>query len=569
MNWDDNAEARLAHDLVLHTSSNLFLTGKAGTGKTTFLRNLCQELKKNYVIVAPTGIAALNAEGSTLHSQFQLPIAPYLPARDPQAPNPHLKAMRQEKRIVIENLRLIIIDEVSMVRADTLQALSDRLCMERQSSLPFAGVQLLLIGDLYQLPPVTDTDWAQLQPEPYRTPYFLSAPALKNTSFYFLELQKIYRQKDQVFINLLQAIRTGKELSTALQRLNQRVTDSEIKLEPGEVVLTSLREQSANYNQKCLDEIAEDSFYYYAEVSGEFPEKDVPTDVELELKVGAQVMFVRNDNESGLFVNGELGIVTTLSEREVTVRKMGGGMPITVKAVRWERYSYDINYETRKMEKKVIGRFVQIPLRLAWSITIHKSQGLTFDRVSIHTQGIFASGQLYVALSRCRSLEGIQLNATVPMSAVKVDERIARAIDYCKKNYALPKDYVVDISKSNNLDEQLSGLDYDEEGKEISSARAEYIASRIQAYIDRKAPVVGILKEPDISISELESCVNTLLENGAVELKSVLTPRSYSSLKQYYALSPQVDLSTRSRALKGIVPPVELRWFDRWRVKKS
>lgn len=562
MNWDDNAEARLAHDLVLHTSSNLFLTGKAGTGKTTFLRGLCQELKKNYVIVAPTGIAALNAEGTTLHSQFQLPLDPYFPATDPQAPNPYLKSMTSEKRLIIENLRLIIIDEVSMVRADTLQALSDRLCLERQSSLPFAGIQLLLIGDLYQLPPVTDEHWEQLQPEPYRTPYFLSAPALKSTSFYFLELQKIYRQRDEAFIDLLQSIRTGRELTTALMHLNQRVTKSEITLEPGEVVLTSLRAQSASYNQKNLDALESKSYHYYAELSGEFSNKDTPTDIDLELKIGAQVMFVRNDNELGLFVNGEIGTITALSESEVTVKKMNGGMPVTVKPSRWERYSYDINYQTRKMEKRVVGRFVQIPLRLAWSITIHKSQGLTFDRVSIHTQGLFASGQLYVALSRCRSLEGIQLNASVPPNAVKVDERIARSLDYCREHYTLPQDYVVDISKSNNLDEELSGLE-DDEGVDCSE-RAVYVASRIQEYIDLNKPVVDILKESDISTSEVEEYVNKLLGDGMVELRTVLTPSTYSCLVQYYTLSPHLTLSKRRRAVQGMFPLVELRWFDKW-----
>ena len=561
MNWDDNAEARLAHDLVLHTSMNLFLTGRAGTGKTTFLRTLCQELKKTYVIVASTGIAALNAEGSTLHSQFKLPTDPYPPAKDPQGSNELLKSVSRDKLMIIKSLSLIIIDEVSMVRADTLQALSDRLCRERRSSEPFAGVQLLLIGDLYQLPPVENEDWKWVQTY-YTSSYFFSSIAFKRSTFYFIELKKIYRQREQTFIELLESIRTGCSDSSVLKQLNTRVSSEEIHhLAPGEVMLTARRNQSKAYNQKCLEALKGESVCFEAVCEGEFVSKDAPTEASLYLKRGAQVMFVRNDAE-GLFVNGEIGIVTDLTEKEVTVSKVGGGMPVKVGKVKWERYAYTLNTSSGKLEKQSVGTFIQIPLCLAWAITIHKSQGLTFDHVSIQTAGIFASGQLYVALSRCRSLAGIQLNAPVPESAVKVDPRIAVFLNYCQEHYTLPEGYTVDISQSNNQSVELSFSTSDYAG--IDDCMSE-LEDKVYECIDTGRPVIELLKERGVSSGELYTCVDQLLKDKKVELQKILAPRVLKMLVSYYQFQPELPFSRRRRDIKGFgINILELQWYDHW-----
>ena len=440
LQYEKTQEAQLARDLILHTHYNLFLTGRAGTGKTTFVQELCRELRKSYVIVAPTGIAALNANGVTLHSLFQLPRDPYIPAKDFAEPNKQLRKISKKEKIkLLENLDLIIVDEVSMVRADLLQALNDRLCQVKKTNTPFAGVQLLLIGDLYQLPPVTSSDWALIAPY-YRTPFFFSSPAFKKSEFYFLELQKIYRQSDLEFINILESIRTGANaLPEHLAQLNQRVAPAQDTIPQGQIILTALRRQSAYYNQQCLDALESEEYVYEAATTGTYDEKDAPTESKLALKVGAQVMFVRNETEENRYTNGELGIVTSLEENEIRIAKLEGGMPITLKRIRWEKLEYRFDEKKQELVKKVVGTFTQYPIRLAWAITIHKSQGLTFENVRIDTTRIFTSGQLYVALSRCRTLEGIALSDPIPLSAIRIENTIQLFLDYCRTHMKKPE----------------------------------------------------------------------------------------------------------------------------------
>lgn len=567
MDLGKNSEIELARNLILHTRNNLFLTGRAGTGKTTFLHALCQELRKPYLIVAPTGIAALNAQGTTLHSQFNLPLDPYIPASDYTGSNPLLKRIAQKEKVaIIKQVELIIIDEVSMVRADTLQALSDRLCEIRRTIAPFAGVQLLLIGDLYQLPPVTTEEWTMME-QYYRTPFFFSSPAFKKTPFYFLELQKIYRQSDVKFIELLETIRTGKgALAAALTQLNERVVkeSSEQGLQEGQIILTALRKQSADYNERCLRALSTEEYHYAASIDGYYNEKDAPTDLDLVLKVGAQVMFVRSELEERAYVNGELGRVSKLSNNEIQVTKYSGGMPVTVAKVKWEKYDYRIDPTTRDIKKTVVGSFVQYPLRLAWAITIHKSQGLTFDQVRIDAQRIFAAGQLYVALSRCRTLEGIELTAPIPQNAIRVSDKIDAFIEYCHTRLKNPKELLQDLERSNNVREVLDTLNAISPSHEREKLTGQALKQTICLYAEQKLAVSQLLDWYEVSVREFTESVLTLLLEEKFRLQDVIDEKTFSYLRESFSRTPKMKITDRIQELYGKAKSYEVRWFQVW-----
>ena len=567
MDLGKNSEIELARNLILHTHNNLFLTGRAGTGKTTFLHSLCQELRKPYLIVAPTGIAALNAQGTTLHSQFNLPLDPYIPALDYTDNNPLLKRISQKEKVaIIKQVELIIIDEVSMVRADTLQALSDRLCEIRKTNVPFAGVQLLLIGDLYQLPPVTTEAWTMME-QYYRTPFFFSSPAFKKSPFYFLELQKIYRQNDVKFIELLETIRTGKgALAAALKQLNERVVteSSEQGLQEGQIILTALRKQSADYNERCLHALSTKEYHYAASIDGHYNEKDAPTDLDLVLKVGAQVMFVRNESEEKTYVNGELGRVSQLSDTEIQVTKYSGGMPVTVAKVKWEKYDYRLDPTTRAIKKTVVGTFVQYPLRLAWAITIHKSQGLTFDQVRIDAQRIFAAGQLYVALSRCRTLEGIELTAPIPQNAIRVSDKIDAFIEYCHTRLKNPKELLQDLERSNNVREVLDTLNAISPSHEREKLTGQALKQAICLYAEQKLAVSQLLDWYEVSVREFTESVLSLLLEEKFRLQDVIDEKTFSYLRESFSRTPKMKITDRIQELYGKAKSYEVRWFQVW-----
>ena len=569
MELGNNTEVELARKLVLHTHHNLFLTGRAGTGKTTFLRTLCQELRKPYLVVASTGIAALNAQGTTLHSQFNLPIAPYLPVTDFTAENPALKKISQkEKRDIIKRVELIIIDEVSMVRADTLQALSDRLCQVRKNNAPFAGVQLLLIGDLYQLPPVTTEDWT-LMTSYYRTPFFFSAPAFKKSPFYFLELQKIYRQSDARFIDILETIRTGRgALEAALNQLNAHVVPDnathELGKKEGQIILTALRKQSAEYNEACLQALPSPAFHYTADVSGNYNEKDAPTDVDLVLKEGAQVMFVRNELEDGRYTNGELGRISYLSENEIQVTKYSGGMPVKLSKVKWEKYEYRLDSVAREIKKSVAGTFVQYPIRLAWAITIHKSQGLTFEYVRLDAQRIFAAGQLYVALSRCRTLEGIELTAPIPQSAIRVSDTIEAFIDYCHTRLKNPQELLQDLERSHNIREVLDTLNSLTIGKTRKTLSADALANTVLQFVAKKIPVSDIFNTYEVSVREFTNTVRTLLLEDKLSIEEIIDAATLEHLRKSFSHTPKMKITDRIQELYGKAKSYEVRWYQTW-----
>lgn len=425
MNATDNPQLALARQIVESTDTHLFLTGKAGTGKTTFLRRLRSDLPKRMVVLAPTGIAAINAEGMTIHSFFQLPFAPFVPGGNYQQDKKY--SIRKEKLKLIRSLDLLVIDEISMVRADLLDAVDDMLRKIRRNQQPFGGVQLLLIGDLQQLSPVVkDEEWTMLS-QYYETPFFFSSLALKRSNFVTVELEKVYRQSDEAFISLLNSIREGRADAQVLQRLNQRyVPGFKADKSEGYVQLVTHNWQAHKINNEELEALDGESRTYSAKVDGKFPEYSYPTDEELTLKPGAQVMFVKNDSEKRFF-NGMIGEVTSLSRDGFEVRpKDKPDTLISVKPEEWTNTRYGLDEKTKEIKEFVDGTFTQYPVKLAWAITIHKSQGLTFDRVMIDASGAFAHGQTYVALSRCRTLEGIVLTSTISPSAVIADQNIEK-----------------------------------------------------------------------------------------------------------------------------------------------
>lgn len=433
-NQQTNKEMKLAEGFVSHTGCNIFLTGKAGTGKTTFLHNLQKINPKRMIITAPTGVAAINAGGVTLHSFFQMPFGPFVPGSETSMQH----KFNREKINVIKGLDLLVIDEISMVRSDLLDGIDSVLRRYRRSNLPFGGVQLLCIGDLFQLAPVVkDRDW-QLLSKYYETPYFFSSNAIKKTELICIELQHIYRQADDHFINLLNQVRNNRLNKDTLQKLNDRYRAD---FGPGTVeskeyiTLCTHNSRVDKINSARLDELKTKTQWFSAEVDGEFPEHSFPTAASLELKVGAQVMFVRNDaSPEKRFFNGKIGKITHITPEEIQVKCPEDFEEITVEQATWENIEYSLDPDTLEITEKKIGAFSQFPLKLAWAITIHKSQGLTFDKAIIDAQAAFAHGQVYVALSRCRSLEGLIFSSLLTSQAVKTDTTILKFVEYYTSN---------------------------------------------------------------------------------------------------------------------------------------
>ena len=423
---EKNQELRNAWDFVEHTGISIFLTGKAGTGKTTFLRALKEHSNKRNVIVAPTGVAAMNAGGMTIHSFFQLPLSPFVP-------NANIKNRfdySKEKRKIMRTLDLLIIDEISMVRADLLDAIDSVLRRFREPNKPFGGVQLLMIGDLQQLTPVVTPTEEELLQRYYDTPYFFGSKALRSINYVTIELTHVYRQQDETFITLLNNIREGNVSESDLQRLNQRY-DPTFQPKQGSdyIRLTTHNRMAESYNEDQLRNLPTRAYTFSAETEGNFPEYNYPTDFNLTLKVGAQVMFIRNDN-IGRYYNGRIGHVTYVDNEKISVLCPGDEEPFDVEAETWENTKYTLNEKTKQIEAEVQGTFKQYPLRLAWAITIHKSQGLTFEHAIIDAQASFASGQVYVALSRCKSLEGLVLASPIGNTAIINDSRVSDYISH-------------------------------------------------------------------------------------------------------------------------------------------
>ena len=418
-----------AERYVKATGRSVFLTGKAGTGKTTFLKYITETTSKRFVVLAPTGVAAINAGGSTIHSFFQLPLCPYLPdvkelITEYQMPEKY-RSLRKERVKIIRTLDLLIIDEISMVRADLMDAVDMTLRKYRRDDRPFGGVQLLMIGDAQKLSPVVKEAERAYMSQVYPSPYFFHSKALSRLSYVTIELQKVHRQKDDEFLRILNAVREDRLTPQLQEKLNRRVGAASKTTEDGSepIRLTTHNARADEVNSRKMADLPGEAYSFSAQVEGEFPENSYPADEVLELKTGAQVMFIRNDPD-GRYYNGKLGRVEKISKGSVFVTDSNGTMT-EVSPVEWCNSQYDLDEESGEICQRVVGTFRQIPLRIAWAITIHKSQGLTFDNVIIDAAAAFAFGQVYVALSRCRTLEGITLESRITSSGIYRDQHVS------------------------------------------------------------------------------------------------------------------------------------------------
>ncbi len=415
-----NPEIELAYQFIVQTNKNLYLTGKAGTGKTTFLERIRSSVPKRIAVVAPTGVAAINAKGITIHSLFQLPFGPIPPGSLKK--NGNQRRFNRNKIKLISGIELLVIDEISMVRADLLDAIDEVLRRYKNPIKPFGGVQLLLIGDLHQLPPVVNHQEWQILSQYYTTPYFFGSQALQASNPVTIQLKHIYRQSDQTFIDLLNRVRNNDIDQVVLDTLNSRYQASfDHSAQEGYITLCSHNHAANAINQKRLDDLEAKPHTFSAKVSGDFPEHAYPTEEKLVLKPGAQVMFVKNDpGPDKTYYNGKIGQVLIVNNESVTV-ECDDGKRLVVEAQSWDNRQFKLNETSKEIEENIVGSFEQLPLKLAWAITIHKSQGLTFDKLIIDAQDAFAHGQVYVALSRCRSFEGIVLKTPLKASSVRTD----------------------------------------------------------------------------------------------------------------------------------------------------
>ena len=469
----ENEEMQKALQIIQFTRRSLFLTGKAGTGKSTFMRHIAATIKKKHIILAPTGIAAINAGGSTLHSFFKLPFHPLLPTDKRYSARNIRDTLKYngEKTKLLREVELIIIDEISMVRADIIDFIDKVLRIyNRNMREPFGGKQLLLVGDIYQLEPVIKEDERQLLRPFYPSCFFFDAHVFREMQLIAVELKKVYRQRDAQFISLLDHIRTSQVSDTDLRLLNARV-NAEIGTEEGRLSITlSGRRDTVDYiNEKQLNTLPDQPTIFYGHIEGEFPESSLPTPIELEVKTGAQVLFIKNDKERR-WVNGTLGTIIGFGDEEdgIIYVRTEDGRDFDVEREIWSNVRYTFNEKEQKIEEEEIGSYQQFPLRLAWAITVHKSQGLTFNNVKIDfTGGVFAGGQTYVALSRCTSLQGISLQEPIRRENIFVRTEVTNFA----RNY-------------NNLNIINSALQESKADKQYADAMVAFDKGDMQATID-------------------------------------------------------------------------------------
>jgi hypothetical protein len=527
--FQNNEQADLAFQYIQCTDQHLFLTGKAGTGKTTFLKRLREISPKRMIVVAPTGVAAINAEGVTIHSFFSLPFTPFIP-KEARVENENDRQYRfsRVKIDILRSLDLLVIDEISMVRADILDAIDEVLRRYKNRNKPFGGVQLLMIGDLQQLPPVvTDAD-SEVLNRYYDTNFFYGSRALGKTRFVTIELQHIYRQSEAKFIGLLNAVRDNQLSSEMIDLLRQRTI-------PGfqaddYIMLTTHNHQAQRINDQRLKELKNASWFFKAKVTGDFPESSYPTDFELELKPGARVMFLKNDSSpEKAYFNGKIGVITSIDDETIYVQSEGEERIIAVHPMEWNNMQYTIDDATQEIIETVIGTFEQYPLKLAWAITIHKSQGLTFDKVVIDARAAFAHGQVYVALSRCRSLDGLVLSTPVHQSSLISNSEIEQFSRTQKENAPSQEslrtaqqyymqELLIDLFDFTPLQKEIINLIYRlRENEQVVSGNIHKSVRTVKEFINQDIVEIGI---------KFHSQINELIaQNGDVENNPLLQER--------------------------------------------
>ena len=564
-----NKEFQDALNLIQYTRQSVFLTGKAGTGKSTFLRYICEHTKKKHVVLAPTGIAAINAGGSTLHSFFKLPFYPLLPD------NPDFSLQRgriheffkytKPHRKLLEELELIIIDEISMVRADIIDAV-DRILRVYSRNLrePFGGKQILLVGDVFQLEPVVKGDEREILNRFYPTPYFFSARVFNQIDLVSIELQKVYRQTDATFVGVLDHIRNNTVGATDLQLLNTRygtqIEESEADMY---ITLATRRDNVDHINDKKLAELPGEPVTFSGEITGDFPESSLPTSQELVLKPGAQIIFIKNDFDRRL-VNGTIGIISGFDPFEETLYVItDDGKECDVKRESWRNIRYKYNEEKKQIEEEELGTFTQYPIRLAWAITIHKSQGLTFSRAVIDfTGGVFAGGQAYVALSRCTSLEGIQLKKPVSRADVFVRPEIIGFAERFNNRQAIDR-----ALKQAQADVQYAAATKAFDKGDFDTFLNEFFKA-IHSRYDIEKPVVQRLIRKKLNIINRLREENRSLKQAAIEKEKSLVKYA----REYIIMGDEcLKLEMKEAAMKNYEKAVALcpKFKEAWKKIKK
>lgn len=596
MNFDDNSSALQVIRFINGTSKSIFLTGKAGTGKTTLLKEIVEHTHKSIVIVAPTGIAALNAGGVTIHSMFQIPPGCYAPALDfenteisfsvmPLRKIPkEVSKMAGWKRNVLRKMDLLVIDEVSMLRADLLDAIDVALrSIRRNKREPFGGVQVLFIGDMLQLPPVVKNDEWEFLKQYYNSMYFFDALVLRDNQPLVLELEKIYRQDDKLFIEILNNLRNNIFVQKDINELNKHYQPNfEAPKKKPYIFITTHNKKAEAINDEKLKKINKKSLYYHAEISGNFPDNLFPLNPVMELKVGAQIMFIKNDNQQGEhYYNGKIGEIHDLTSEKIQVIFPETGKIVDVEKFQWENIRYTLDKETGQITEEVLGTFVTYPIKLAWAVTVHKSQGLTFKRAIIDVSEAFAPGQIYVALSRLESLEGLVLSEAIVDDFPEQNKRVLEFTNDKKNENELDEIYKIEKQKYientvleaynlHSLTEDFNNHIADYAIEDTRSPR-KLFAARIQALEPKIKQIVEIADKFQVQLQQIIRMHNNeyLLQRVTASI-GYFTPLFEEISTEIYGVIAEANITRGTKQYINDLQALELLFFNaEQKIKKS